>query len=118
MLKKVRVADIAEELKEFREARTLTQDDLARMMGVAQSTIQNWENGRTSPRPKMALRIRALAGGPETTEKKKARRYNEERIVQAHTALDLILDRARSDVVEKVMADLAKFAGRFGEEKS
>jgi len=31
--------------------------------------------------------------------------------MQAHTALDLILDRARSDIVEKVLADLAKFAG-------
>jgi len=117
-LKKVRVAGIAEELKEFREARTLTQDDLARMLGVAQSTIQNWESGRTSPRPKMALRIRALGGGASAAaEKKKSRRYSEERIMEAHVALDTILDRARSDVVEKVLAELDKFAGRFGNSK-
>lgn len=104
------------EIRQIREALVMTQDDLARALGVAQSTVQNWENGRSAPRPKMALRIRALNGGGATSEKekKKSRRYSEERIVEAHAALDAILDRARSDIVERVLADLDKFAGRFG----
>jgi len=53
----------------------------------------------------------------ELSIKVAGRRYREEKIVEAHTALDLILDRARSDIVEKVLADLDRFAGRFGESK-
>lgn len=46
--------DIAQTLKEFRQAHGLEQDDLAKLIGTTQQTISNWEGG-TMPRA-MALR--------------------------------------------------------------
>lgn len=37
-------------LKRFREARGLKQEQLAELVGVAQATIQRWENGKREPK--------------------------------------------------------------------
>jgi transcriptional regulator with XRE-family HTH domain len=60
------------QIKDARERRHLTQQQLADVLGVDRKTVDNWENGRTSPRNRTgALKAWApeLAGGePEPWE--------------------------------------------------
>lgn len=45
------VADVtAQQIKALREAMGLTQQDFAHEMGVAISSVRDWEQGRRSPR--------------------------------------------------------------------
>lgn len=46
-------------LRALRERRRLTQDDLARIVGVTPQALSNWERGLRSPRG--ATRMRYLA---------------------------------------------------------
>jgi transcriptional regulator with XRE-family HTH domain len=46
-----------EEIKEFRNRRGLTQEGLAREIGVSVSTVQKWEGARARPR---GLSLKAL----------------------------------------------------------
>ena len=47
----------SEEIKEFRKRAGLTQEVLARELGVAVSTVQKWEGARARPR---GLSLKAL----------------------------------------------------------
>lgn len=38
-----------ERLKQLRQSRDLTQEDLAKRIGVTKQTISNWENGNITP---------------------------------------------------------------------
>ncbi len=40
----------ASEIREAREANRMTQEDLARFLGVSARTVSNWERGSTVPR--------------------------------------------------------------------
>lgn len=88
----------------------MIQEDFARLAGVSRATLQNWESGRTEPPGRTLVRIRTLGGGGE---KRKQRRYGEDTIAAAHTALDMILDNAPSEVVKKVQALLDKHAAQW-----
>ncbi len=48
-------------LKALRQARALTQEQLAREIGVSFSTVNLWENGRRRPQPFLANKIFELA---------------------------------------------------------
>lgn len=48
-------------LKALRQARELTQEQLAREIGVSFSTVNVWENGHRRPQPFLAKRILELA---------------------------------------------------------
>jgi len=111
-----------------REVAGLSQTAFARELNVSTQAVQNWEAGRRRPAPHFLRQMGELA--PRLKEriekeltgyvwhpKPRMRRYSAETIFEAHTALDAILDRARSDIVEKVLADLDKFAGHFTESK-
>ncbi len=37
-------------IKQFRERLNITQEELCKMLGVTQSAVAMWENGRTLPR--------------------------------------------------------------------
>lgn len=50
---------VAGNIKRFREEMGLTQGDLADKLGVARSTVTQWENGWSSPRMGM---VQKLAG--------------------------------------------------------
>jgi DNA (cytosine-5)-methyltransferase 1 len=60
---------IASLVKRVRVDRGLTQEGLARELGVSFATINGWENGRHHPIPALALKLAGLAGhrerGPE-----------------------------------------------------
>jgi putative transcriptional regulator len=47
--------EFAQRLKNFREEYKLTQEDVAREMGVSFSSVNRWENGKVSP-SKLALK--------------------------------------------------------------
>lgn len=44
-------------LKKYRESKGLSQEDLAQLLGVGQSTVGMWENGVNMPRMKTLQRI-------------------------------------------------------------
>lgn len=46
-----------EELKKFRTARGLTQDELARLLGVNRTTVTQWEAGTNHPRALMLVKV-------------------------------------------------------------
>ncbi len=48
-------------LKALRRARSLTQEQLAREIGVSFSTVNLWENGRRRPQPYLANKIFEVA---------------------------------------------------------
>ncbi len=54
--------DIAANIRHYRHALSLTQDDLAVRIGVARSTIAQWETGRTEPRLGALMRVSLALG--------------------------------------------------------
>ena len=52
---------IPEILKALRQVRGLTQEALAREIGVTFATVNTWENGHRTPMPFLACRIVELA---------------------------------------------------------
>lgn len=48
-------------VRDLRQARGLTQEQLAREVGVTFSTVNGWENGRHQPIPALASRLVAMA---------------------------------------------------------
>ena len=56
--------DLASSLKEIREARGLTQAQLAETIGVSRKTINTVENGVYVPSTVIALKLAAALGEP------------------------------------------------------
>ncbi len=52
----------AEQLREWRRARLLSQKDLATALGVALSTVQRWELGQNLPLPAQQRRLVQVLG--------------------------------------------------------
>jgi transcriptional regulator with XRE-family HTH domain len=97
----------------------MTQDEFAHALQVAQSTVQNWESGRNSPHRGTLARIEALsATTPTGGLLRKRSRIAEETRIQLITALETILDRAPSAVIEEVSRILTERAGKYGEPES
>lgn len=55
------LTDYSRLVKALRQTRALTQEALAREIGVSFSTLNKWENGRQRPQPYLASRIVELA---------------------------------------------------------
>jgi transcriptional regulator with XRE-family HTH domain len=54
-------ADVPALIKEIRAVRGLTQEALAREMGVTFSTVNSWENGKHRPIPSLVTRLVDIA---------------------------------------------------------
>jgi putative transcriptional regulator len=65
--------DIPALIKELRERLGLTQEQFAQKVGVTYSTVNHWENGKRTPQPYLAQRLRELKEELDL-EKSKARR--------------------------------------------
>src|SRR5262245_21856823 len=67
------VPDIPLLVRRLRDARGLTQEQLAREMGVTFSTINAWENGKHRPIPALVNRLLdiASAAGVEATAERR-----------------------------------------------
>jgi len=59
---RVRVASAATPLKALRRTRTLTQLQMARLLGVSQQTYSKYESGVIRPEPVLRARIAAILG--------------------------------------------------------
>lgn len=57
-----RHTDIAVLVRELRDRLGLTQEQLAREIGVSFSTINMWENGKRVPQPFLRRRLVEMAG--------------------------------------------------------
>ncbi|MDN3296698.1 helix-turn-helix domain-containing protein [Streptomyces ficellus] len=60
------------ERRRLREARSLTEEQLARLVGVTRATVRSWETGRTSPRGRKReayVKLLSAAPGTETAHK-------------------------------------------------
>lgn len=107
-MKKISTSSPANELKLLRERIGLTQEDFAQLIGTSRATVQNWESGRTTPHRRTLTRIRAILPANMS-------RYSQETRQQLTDALNLILDRAPSTVVEKVSELLTHYAGQYAD---
>ena len=58
----VSAADVPSLVRRIRAARGLTQEALAREVGVTFSTVNSWENGRHRPIPALVARLLDIAG--------------------------------------------------------
>jgi transcriptional regulator with XRE-family HTH domain len=58
----VEASERAQQLRLLREGRGLTQDALAKRLGVATSTVARWEHAGRTPRPMNAARLASALG--------------------------------------------------------
>ena len=56
----------AERIRALRKRRKLTQDDLARLTGIAQATISSWESGKNPPSRRLLALLAKALGVKET----------------------------------------------------
>ena len=52
--------DYPKMIKEYREKTFLTQEDLARKLGVSYVTVNRWENGKFEPTMKIKKKLNKL----------------------------------------------------------
>lgn len=51
-----------QKIKVYRERLGMTQEQLARELGITQGAVWQWECGMTTPRPAILLRLASLFG--------------------------------------------------------
>ena len=61
--------NIAAELKELRQSRGWSQENLARELGVSFATVNRWENGKAVPSKLAAIQLEKIFAG-KAKEKK------------------------------------------------
>ena len=52
--------DYAQKIKEYRERKLLTQEDLAKVLGVSVTSITRWENGKFEPTMVIKRKLKTL----------------------------------------------------------
>jgi DNA-binding XRE family transcriptional regulator len=106
----------------------MNQDQFAAELKASRSAVQGWERGKHRPKDETLRKMGQLAPSFSVQIEQVLQDYpwhpgkrvhnsrvSQETIHELHAALDIILNRAPSAVVEKVTATLTKFAGRFGD---
>ena len=139
--------DWAERARQLRaeQRENLSQEGFARLVGVSTSEVRRWEQGRRAPTPAQAIALGKIAGPPECwywwemaglsredvgaapdvrlragqarREGKRSMRIAEETRAVLATALETILERAPSAVIEEISQLLTDRAGKYGEER-
>lgn len=71
--------DVPSLVRRLRTARSLTQEQLAREMGVTFSTVNAWENGRHRPIPALVKRLLDIAAEAGVTSAREAQLVARER---------------------------------------
>jgi len=131
--KETGLSSLGDLIRRVREAHGLNQEDFARVLQVSRASVQNYEAGRSRPLPAVLSRIQRIA--PSEIQQRlhgemkpnlavlaeRARggkapssRIGEETRAQLFTALETILERAPSAVIEEVARVLTDRAGKYG----
>ena len=58
---------VAKELRQIRESLRYTMREFAGKLGVAETRYHNWEYGKSTPKPDILARARAIANGDDLT---------------------------------------------------
>lgn len=58
----VSMRPVAERIKRYRVSMGLSQEQLARQIGVSWATVQRWESGKTLPSPLAMVRLDEILG--------------------------------------------------------
>lgn len=112
--------------RRVRNSLGLKQEAFAARLGAATSSVRNWEKGRKRPSPEYLKKMAELApsfaeqvesaiAGYEWHPTQQSGRYSQETVAVLHQALDMILDRAPSEAVQKITEFLEAFAGKWGD---
>lgn len=128
-------------MRRLRERLQLSQEGLARRLGLSISEVRRWDQGLRPPSASRAITLGKLAGPPDcwifwelagikqedvvravggeaqTRARRKTRRVSEELQEAAFSGLELIFERAPSTIIEQTVNLLVTRAGRYGEEK-
>ena len=87
--------DLKDRLRTFRTENGLSQEDLARLLGVGKITVLRWENGTSKPSPLAAERLSGLGLG--TLSRGDTKLVSSPRLLQqSDTTIDLRSDVRRS----------------------
>ncbi len=116
----------------------LSQEGLARTLGLSVSEVRRWDQGVRAPAPERAVQLGRMAGPPDcwlfwelagitksdvvraveelpgTAVRRRGGRFSQETLEAAYSALSILLDRAPDAVVEQVVNWLTERAGRYG----
>lgn len=129
-------------VRRLRERLHLSQEGLARQLGLSVSEVRRWDQGLRPPGAARALELGKLAGSPDCwvfwelagvskedvlralgegsgagpgRNRKKSRRWSYEAQEAAFSALELIFERAPSAVIEQAVEFLVTRGGKYGE---
>jgi len=132
----------AEAVRRLRGRLHLSQEGLARQLGLSVSEVRRWDQGLRPPSPSRALALGKLAGSPDcwvfwelagvsrddvqqmlgndggakpARPRRKSRRWSYEAQEAAFSALELIFERAPSTVIEQTVDFLVTRGGKYGE---
>ena len=129
-------------MRRLRERLGLSQEGLARRLGLSVSEVRRWDQGLRQPGAARALALGKLAGppdcwvfwelvgiskqdvlvalGPDTAagpsrQRKRSKRWSYEAQDAAFSALELIFERAPSAIIEQTVDFLVTRGGKYGE---
>lgn len=88
-------------IKELREEKGLTQEQLAKGAGVSQQAVQLWESGRSSPTGARLLKVADILGTDTKTIKRGTRAEQQPDMLQFRKRVYAVLRRATPDRVAK-----------------
>jgi transcriptional regulator with XRE-family HTH domain len=127
---KLRGLTLGELVREVRENKGLSVTEMAFHLGMSEAAVRHYEAGVRQPKPHFLKSLAEIAP-PEVREeienrlpdrlrglmtyKATGRRCSEKTVVDAHTALDTIFDKAPSPVIDAVVRYLIKRAVEYRE---
>lgn len=125
-------------VRRLRERLGLSQEGLARRLGLSVSEVRRWDQGVRPPGASRAIAlgtlaghpdcwvfwqlagiaredvVRALGGAGQVIARRKSRRWSLEAQEAAFSALELIFERAPSTVIEQTVDFLVTRGGKYG----
>ena len=133
--------DWAAAIRRLRQRLNLSQEGLARQLGLSVSEVRRWDQGLRPPGAARALALGKLAGPPDCwvfwelagiakgdvtrllagdgeerfRSRRKSKRWSYEAQEAAYSALELIFDRAPSAIIEQTVEFLVVRGGKYGE---
>ena len=128
---KIHELNVGELVRSVRELKGYSLTEMGFHLGVSEAAVRHYEAGRREPEAEFLKRLAEMAPAEMRREIERrlpdrlrglisirvvGRRYNEDTLASAHSALDLIFDNAPSEVIKKIQALLDKHAEQWRNE--